>query len=1090
MATSSSFKQQCPSCEAMVPVRDPGLVGKKIDCPKCKYRFVVEEPAPEEDEDLDDAPAKGKGGKSTAVTDKKGKGKGSKRLRDDDVGPDENELEQSKPKPTNPKVIYIGVGLGVVAVVALIGGGILLFGGSKGPSSGQSSSTPPPSKPSTATPAVQVAAAEPAPAAPVADGPVDDITNLLPNETALLYKIDMDRLMDSSVKAAMLEWPGAFTESAFQKTFGCPVANLKTVLTAVMPKEKADEAAFFSILKFDKPINRSQLSGILKLTPLPTINGYESFTVVGDLDSLTASFVRFATPSSEKFSLHFIDDQTLVFADAAPMRTFLDERRQPKRLTLPPPPPPETGAPGAVPGTPSGTLPSAQLDTGPNGAIKPAVPARGNGPTRNADDGLARGRATLFQGPPIAPKPGGILPRPALPETNATAAPGAANADANGAVEAEPTASNSYMTVDPSLKIAMDRLEQDKIPTVFYVGVVVKQFRVLPSDVVNDAAFDRSQIDRYIPSQPDSQAGPRVMAFALHDFTEIRIAGMMVFQAEKPESARLGKANIDATAEIVSKLFKSALEMDVAVNKAPNTSPQPGMAPGARQLIRPGGLNPNAPAPVAAGAAAAPTGKDGSITTWYRDKTVAVTVDLNLKRDIYVPIRDVFRAEMVQLKGQAELVANRLRAYELVRALQAYVKEHGAFPRGAVQRPPNAERGIDWYPDQRLSWMVELLPYLSEGEFKDLLRDSTKSWIEGDNRITAQVVIPQFLTPADPQHARVRYPGKLGRYAVTRFVGMAGVGLDAATYPAKNPAYAKKLGVFGYDRVTKVEDIHDDLESTIVLIEIPAGQITPWMAGGGSTVRGVTEGDDALKQFVCTEYKGKKGTFALMADWKVRFIPEDMKPATFRAMCTIAGGEPIDDLNEIAPLVTEDAMIELKAQLLASAAPAPGAKPDPSATTSGGTTPKSTAPAGWREIVDDVAGYAVTLPDGNNVDLPVPPVPGITGSKGSAVVTRDGTRFVVWYLKLGTPVQPNEANRLFEQFRAKVLKDEKISSEKPIQLEGATGVEWYADNPTLGRSIQRCYVAKDQVYFLVAGGPKAEPKDQETFFNSFRLLKK
>src|SRR5947209_4105403 len=44
MAANTSFKVQCPSCEAMVPIRDSNLVGKKIDCPKCKYRFVVEEP--------------------------------------------------------------------------------------------------------------------------------------------------------------------------------------------------------------------------------------------------------------------------------------------------------------------------------------------------------------------------------------------------------------------------------------------------------------------------------------------------------------------------------------------------------------------------------------------------------------------------------------------------------------------------------------------------------------------------------------------------------------------------------------------------------------------------------------------------------------------------------------------------------------------------------------------------------------------------------------------------------------------------------------------------------------------------------------
>ena len=43
----------------MVPIRDPKLVGRKIDCPKCKYRFVVEKPGASEDdkEDEDDTPA-------------------------------------------------------------------------------------------------------------------------------------------------------------------------------------------------------------------------------------------------------------------------------------------------------------------------------------------------------------------------------------------------------------------------------------------------------------------------------------------------------------------------------------------------------------------------------------------------------------------------------------------------------------------------------------------------------------------------------------------------------------------------------------------------------------------------------------------------------------------------------------------------------------------------------------------------------------------------------------------------------------------------------------------------------------------------
>src|SRR5207245_4041732 len=45
MAISAGFKQACPSCEALVPIRDARMIGKKIDCPRCKYRFLVEDPA-------------------------------------------------------------------------------------------------------------------------------------------------------------------------------------------------------------------------------------------------------------------------------------------------------------------------------------------------------------------------------------------------------------------------------------------------------------------------------------------------------------------------------------------------------------------------------------------------------------------------------------------------------------------------------------------------------------------------------------------------------------------------------------------------------------------------------------------------------------------------------------------------------------------------------------------------------------------------------------------------------------------------------------------------------------------------------------
>jgi hypothetical protein len=150
--------------------------------------------------------------------------------------------------------------------------------------------------------------------------------------------------------------------------------------------------------------------------------------------------------------------------------------------------------------------------------------------------------------------------------------------------------------------------------------------------------------------------------------------------------------------------------------------------------------------------------------------------------------------------------------------------------------------------------------------------------------------------------------------ASTHFVGIAGIGMDAADYSAKDASVAKKLGIFGYDRVTKLEDITDGLENTIVMLQIPTEVKSAWLAGGGSTVRGVPETDPILP-FVCAEYNKKLGTFAIMADGRVRFISKDINPDTFKAMCTINGGETIENLDEVAPVVPGGSKPVLKPQL-------------------------------------------------------------------------------------------------------------------------------------------------------------------------------
>jgi hypothetical protein len=119
---------------------------------------------------------------------------------------------------------------------------------------------------------------------------------------------------------------------------------------------------------------------------------------------------------------------------------------------------------------------------------------------------------------------------------------------------------------------------------------------------------------------------------------------------------------------------------------------------------------------------------------------------------------------------------------------------------------------------------------------------------------------------------------------------------------------------------------------------VPQGQEGAWIAGGGSTVRGVAEDADCVRPFVCAKYRMPKGgevpgTFAIMGDGKVRFIPATIDPKLFRAMCTVAGGEEgLANIDVIAPVVPgdEESQPELKVKPEVPP-PAPAAPPRPAA---------------------------------------------------------------------------------------------------------------------------------------------------------------
>ena len=156
-------------------------------------------------------------------------------------------------------------------------------------------------------------------------------------------------------------------------------------------------------------------------------------------------------------------------------------------------------------------------------------------------------------------------------------------------------------------------------------------------------------------------------------------------------------------------------------------------------------------------------------------------------------------------------------------------------------------------------------------------------------------VVEQRLYWIDSLGARVQ--------GATHYVGISGIGLEAGDYKADDPKMEKKLGVFGYERAVNIKDVSDGLANTIFVIEVPPNHQRPWIAGGGSTVVGVPE-QKSIRPFV-NKHKDKRGTYVVMLDGSVRFISENISDEVFKALCTIKGGEAIDDLEKVAPKAKE-----------------------------------------------------------------------------------------------------------------------------------------------------------------------------------------
>ncbi len=205
--------------------------------------------------------------------------------------------------------------------------------------------------------------------------------------------------------------------------------------------------------------------------------------------------------------------------------------------------------------------------------------------------------------------------------------------------------------------------------------------------------------------------------------------------------------------------------------------------------------------------------------------------------------------------------------------------------------PPGTIFVADLPPDQRLSWMVSILPYMEADLIPEPAAtkssaasqrsqalydrfDRARGWDVPENR-AAMIGAPAWFVCPDAPRAAPDQP------APTQYVGIAGFGSDAPTLEKTDP----RAGFFGYDRVINREDVKRGTAETIMVSE-RAAALGPWGAGGPATVTGV---DGLVQPFVPRQFGGlhPQGANTLFADSHVNFITERAIPLVWEEQCRI-----------------------------------------------------------------------------------------------------------------------------------------------------------------------------------------------------------
>jgi hypothetical protein len=243
------------------------------------------------------------------------------------------------------------------------------------------------------------------------------------------------------------------------------------------------------------------------------------------------------------------------------------------------------------------------------------------------------------------------------------------------------------------------------------------------------------------------------------------------------------------------------------------------------------------------------------------------------------PKRPAYQFTLLGLFGAVTVLAVALGVQSNLRqsalALHMYGDLFAHLPSGTKYHP-------NLKPEKRLSWMAELLPLIEQPAVRNGL-NFAQSWDAPVNQPAASTRIDVWLNP------QLGEPATVNGYGATHYVGIAGVGKDAAELPERHP----RAGFFGYDRTLTLDELAaaDGTSSTIAIVEV-SKNIGPWAAGGESTVRALTRrpyinGPDGFGGV----FPG--GMNVVMGDASARFISDQVDPRVLERAATTHAGDVV-----------------------------------------------------------------------------------------------------------------------------------------------------------------------------------------------------